>query len=1098
MGNMPNRWVGRGAALVMAAISGVIGWLVGGWIGDKLANGFTFDWYVHETKASYGLAEVLPHVASNAAFAALLSISVGVFSTAATTRLMMKRARYTPPRYASPVSTDVHFGRLAALALLAAPILAVLGAYVLLASPLFAGQLEGAGGEVIENISPDGFVLLMAGSAALASAVGTLVAHWTTHEGVVSGHIVRKSDRNLIARLSLFGMRNAKTTVALVLGVTVVAGAYASTISTNVDVADVLPRGDPNTDGAHNLTEAFKSSFTQQVTFQFRVIDVDNATQKALYDRENAEKLPNRVTDRYAEEREPQPGAASDPGLVGRPENITDELYIRAMTEMIAFVVAQEPFAGSVGAADFYKLVNWTLAGGRNASAADFGLPDTSQEGELRYATIEAGVTNVGVVLSAVDAVTSPTWKQTAILVTVGSDYDGSTKHIGERALEVRDLWLEEVRAGRTEYEIFGPENPPVFSVDLPIANAHASDLTARDFKLLLPVIGVFIALTLFIAFRNTVSVVATFSMLAIAVTWTFGVMGALGIALNTINLATIPLIMGVGIDYGIHMMNEYQEKRAEGHTPERAWIEAGGGSALALFVGLLTTLAGLLVMIVSPSLLVAQLGLLSSVALASCYLLAVVFIPALVTLLGERGHRARNAEYKPSRLMPMLATGVSRARWAVAVVIILVAGAAVASANNIQREAFGDPPRNWLEDDPLRNMHAEAIEGFYDREDDAVKANVLVIEGDLTDPAVHAYINGITTTLREYNQSGWVDANGVRQDSRVIADTLRDLPFLLNTYLTVKDGVPGVGQFLGEGALNSVFETNGFTPGAQATENYPQTREEIRAVLDDVFASPLDQFGNLFVNAPEYDMTVVVFSVEALSYEDAEAVWNEVQSAIAANEALRPADTQVSFFGNTAINYLFVAKQVPWLTYMSIATNIIVVLLVFAFTRDWRPTVVVGLLNGLMTTFWLGLLPLFDIGLAINLTLPLIFIYCIGSDYALHLSLRCKRTQDPYLAFEGVGKGVLFSFLTTWGSFLIFTQISDLAGRRAMVATSIAIAVAFVATLLVVPLFYPVKKKHLEAREGGSKSVPVVESRRIEVWQGDRQQERAPELSSD
>ena len=77
-----------------------------------------------------------------------------------------------------------------------------------------------------------------------------------------------------------------------------------------------------------------------------------------------------------------------------------------------------------------------------------------------------------------------------------------------------------------------------------------------------------FIAVTLFIAFRNATSVVATFSMLAIAVTWTFGAMGALKIPLNTINLATVPLIMGVGIDYGIHMMNEYQENRGEGKSP--------------------------------------------------------------------------------------------------------------------------------------------------------------------------------------------------------------------------------------------------------------------------------------------------------------------------------------------------------------------------------------------------------------------------------------------------------------------------------------------------------------------------------------------------
>ena len=236
---MPNKWIGRAAALVSALVSGVIGWFVGQWIGGKLAFGFTFDWYVHPGKPAYGLHEVLPHVASTSGLAAFLSVTTGVFLTAATTRLMMKRLRFTPPRYRAPMSTDVHFGRLAIAALVAAPLLGILLAYVLLATPLLAGVLGGAQGTVIQNVSDDGFQLLLAGASAFFSFAATLVAHLTTEAGIISGHIVPKSDRNLIARISLFGMRNAKTTVALVLGVTLVAGAYASTITTNVDVADV-------------------------------------------------------------------------------------------------------------------------------------------------------------------------------------------------------------------------------------------------------------------------------------------------------------------------------------------------------------------------------------------------------------------------------------------------------------------------------------------------------------------------------------------------------------------------------------------------------------------------------------------------------------------------------------------------------------------------------------------------------------------------------------------------------------------------------------------------------------------------------------------
>ncbi|MFA5862962.1 MAG: MMPL family transporter, partial [Candidatus Thermoplasmatota archaeon] len=898
--------------------------------------------------------------------------------------------------------------------------------------------------------------LLTGMAAAVGAGLAAILAVWSTFSGVVAGRIVRQTDKNLIVRVSLFGMKYAKSTVAVILLVTLVAGYYATSLNTNVDVADVLPRGDPNTDAAHNLTQKFKSSFTQQVTFQFHVLDMKNASQKKIYDDENAERLKDRRTD-------------------PKPDNITDELYVRAMEEVIRFTLSQPPFTGSVDAAGFYNLINWTIAGGQTdqntAGNASFSLPDTSPSGELQYRTVDEGVNRVAAVYLAVDALTSPNWTQTAVLILVDPKATVSGKEIGEAALHARDAWVKHAHDDPNAYRVFGPENPPQFTVDLPLANAHASALTKHDFSILLPVIGVFIAVTLYIAFRNLLSVFITFSMLIIAVLWTFGVMGAMRIPLNTLNLAVVPLIMGVGIDYGIHMMNEYDELRHAGKTQKEAWTYAGGGSALALAVGTLTTLTGLLIMVVSPSLLVAQLGLLSAIAISSCFLLAIIFIPAVTTLVSTIKDPAKTAskKYVPSRIMPAFASGVSRVRWLVLVVLVLVSVAAVSSAVNIRREAFGDPPRNWLPSDPLRQEHEKALAGFYETGTDDVKANVIIFEGEVTDPAAHEYINAITRTLRSNAENGtWTDASGQAHSSRIIADTLKDLPFFVNTYITVKDGLPGAGRLMGADALDQALAPIGQKEPTK-TPRYPQTQAEIKQTLDNAHDSPLFQLENLFVDYPTYDTTVTIFSVKAATYEDAKDVWAEIQDAITRNEALRPAAIHTSFFGNTAINYLFVVKQVPWLGYMSIGTNIAVFLIVFAFTRNIRATLVVGACNFLSSALWIGALtlPFIDIGLSISLTLPLIFIFCMGSDYGLHLALRCRKVGDTYLTFESVGKGVLYSFVTTVGAFIVFTQVSDLSGRQAMVATSIAITVVFFMTLAVVPIFFPVKKHQRRKNRG-------------------------------
>ena len=1056
MGNMPRWWAGAAAALAAGLLVGAAGWYVGDLVGARLADGFTFDWYVHAPEPKVPVPDALRVAAMAAGLAAFVGVSLTVGPAALLTRKASERMRHAPPRYRDPLSLDVHAVRLLLGLATAAALLAILGGFVLFSN------------EGVRNLTPRGYRQLVALAAAAGAGAAAALTAWSTFRGFVTGRVVSSSPKNVMARVSLFAMRNAKTTVAVVLATTVVAGYYATMVTTNVDVADVLPRGDPNTAAAHNLTSKFKSSFTQQVTFQFHVLDMEDPAQAALYEENNAT-IPARKTD-------------------ARPGNISDEVYVRAIAETIAHVVAQEPFAGSIASADIFKLVNWTMDGGQNSSdpRVAFGIPPTDELGELRYRTVEEAVFGVGALYAAVDAVTSPNWTQTAVLVTVSPTSDVPAKVIGQRALEVRDGWVHRVRMDQTNFTVFGPENPPLFSVDLPLANAHASQLTADDFRLLMPLIGVFVAVTLFIAFRNVASVIVTFSALAIAVTWTLGAMGALGYALNTINLAVIPLIMGVGIDYGIHMMNEFQEYRSQGKTPEEAWTLAGGGSAFALFVGAITTIAGLFVMVISPSLLVSQLGMLGIVAMVACYTLAVVFIPAAYTLLGGGRAMKRRQQYQPSRLMPAFAYGVSRARVLVLVLLLLVAGAAVASQQNLRREAFGDPPRNWLPGDPLREEHLRAIEGFYETGTDDVKANVIILEGDVTDPAMHDYINGITGTLRRNALAGEYrdPATNETRESRVIADTLRDLPFLLNTWLTVKDGVPGVAAYLGAPALEQVFDQANLQDPTGRSDPYPRTQADIRRELDGVFQSPLRQFGNLFVDAPDYEMTVIVFSVRAATYPDAESVWNEVQAAILENEPLRPEGTKTSFFGNTAINYLFVAKQVPWLNAMNMVSVGIVVLIVALFTRRLGPTLAVAGVSALASTLWFGLLPVLDIGLAISLTLPLIFISAMGSDYALHLSLRASRTKNPRETFEGVGKGVLFSFVTTFGAFVIFTRISDLAGRRSIVATCLAIAVVFVVTLLIVPLIYPIKRGD-KGHAGGpapDRNVPVVESRTLEV----------------
>ncbi len=844
-----------------------------------------------------------------------------------------------------------------------------------------------------------------------------------------------------IAGLSLWSSRNAKPVVAVVLLLTLVFGYGVTLITTNVDVADVLPRGDPNTEAAQNLTKNFRSTFTQQVTFQ---LHVDEGTDFSNWAADNA-KLEHRDTavllgtegDQF-----PTPYTVAPD-----PRNITDEVYVRAMEEMKHFIQTETDFDRTISISNIYALVNWTVAGGEDrATEEDFRLPGYKTRDEAqRYLVVDNVVK--GALLDPVDAIASPSWTHGAMLFMPAANNDKDMRDLGESIIAARDKYVQAVANGETEFTVFGPENPPLLTVDLPVANAHSSALVEEDMAKLMPIIGLFIIICLFIAFRNGRAIAISFAALGVGVTWTYGTMGYMGIALNTLNMTIVPLIMGVGIDYAIHMINEFIEHKSKGSSDAESFSYAGERAGLAMFIATLTTVLGLIVMIVSPSLLMAQLGFLSAVAISAIYILTITFIPAALTLVG--GSEKMGGSFTPSKTMPALARGVSKVRYLVLVLVVAITVGAYFSSTTLAPEAFGDPGKNYRPDDPIRQEHEQGLRWFYEMPEPDVKANILTFEG----PSI------LTPQAIEYYRL--IEAN-LKNKDRVIDDTLRTVPFFIETWLTVKGGPEGAGMDIVSGAIVD----RDILPGGanQQVDNFPETEEEIVAEVNAMFNSPMRELASIIVNHPTNNMAAMTFSVRAETFEEAEEVWHQVWAAV--DEANRqfggspPEGVHVAFVGNTATNYLFQESQLPWLSYMSYAATGILFLLVFAFTRNLKATIVATALAGLTSLWWLGILPFLDIGLAITLMLPVVFIFNIGTDYAVHIIWNQRQVGNSRTVFETTGKAILFSAITTAGAFAFFIAIQNVAVSRTMIATTASILVIFLATMLIIPVFYPVYHK--------------------------------------
>jgi len=112
---------------------------------------------------------------------------------------------------------------------------------------------------------------------------------------------------------------------------------------------------------------------------------------------------------------------------------------------------------------------------------------------------------------------------------------------------------------------------------------------------------------------------------LGVSVLQMFGLLGLLDIALNPANLIALPLILGIGVDYGVHIIHEFRE--SEG--PYRM----SSATAVAVLVDALTTLVGFGSLMVATHQGLQSLGRVLTLGVTCCLFTSLVMLPALLTL---------------------------------------------------------------------------------------------------------------------------------------------------------------------------------------------------------------------------------------------------------------------------------------------------------------------------------------------------------------------------------------------------------------------------------------------------------------------------------
>jgi uncharacterized protein len=134
------------------------------------------------------------------------------------------------------------------------------------------------------------------------------------------------------------------------------------------------------------------------------------------------------------------------------------------------------------------------------------------------------------------------------------------------------------------------------------------------------------IAVLVLFHFRQITCVLLALLPVGVGTLWLVGMMGWFDVPFNPANIMTLPLVIGIGVTSGIHILNRFAEEQSPSILAK--------STGLAVFISALTTVAGFGSLILAKHQGIQSLGYVMAIGTTTCMVAALTVLPALLTLM--------------------------------------------------------------------------------------------------------------------------------------------------------------------------------------------------------------------------------------------------------------------------------------------------------------------------------------------------------------------------------------------------------------------------------------------------------------------------------
>jgi uncharacterized protein len=366
-----------------------------------------------------------------------------------------------------------------------------------------------------------------------------------------------------------------------------------------------------------------------------------------------------------------------------------------------------------------------------------------------------------------------PAGRATFVLVELDPGLGDDGALAAARAMDERFAGGDAPTAGHGDLQV------RVFSADLLMDGLL--DEIEREMPVLLGLAVLVVLVVLWFILRSLLDLLVGLAGLVMTVIWALGLITILGPEVlgwrgefSQIGIVVPVLLVGLGIDYTVHLVFRYREQRSAGDEPAFAAHRAVHtvGAALVLATG--ATALGFASSAAAPLTVIADVGIFTAAGVICAFVVMVLLVSAANSVRGRRSTTAstRIRDRRSERFLATPARVATRAPVAALTVGALLAGSALVASTELET-AF-DASDFVPEDSDIGRTYAAQTELFGG---DLAETTYVIVDGDLGDPLLVAALLDAHDALGEVQHVRNVDGEAEARSIATLAlSAMREL----------------------------------------------------------------------------------------------------------------------------------------------------------------------------------------------------------------------------------------------------------------------------------------------------------------------------------